>query len=163
MIARLEKSFYGIEALMQLESDTEPLSDSSGPASSRDPCPSTPSSHDAPAPRGLSRVPDGTTEPPRPPANRSDTDSESVRQRGITKKRKMDSSTDSSHSNSEPDSSDKSLTASSKRRKKASDVDRQTTGMAIEVNRESTDKRKAARERKEKTKKTGKDLWNRDP
>ena len=114
MIARVEKSFYGAQALLELVSDTEPFSDSSA---SSDHISSHASSvtHDHssvtnganhPTPRGLSRAPARATD-----ADRSDTDSEPVRRQGAkTKKRRRDSSTDS-------DLTNKSVTAGSKRRK----------------------------------------------
>jgi hypothetical protein len=138
MIARLEKSFYGMEAMLQLVSDTEPFSDSSGSASSRDPCPSG----RALALHDPSHTPTQATDPPLP----TNTDSKSTRQQGtVTKKRRRDSFDSNSDSAKNP------LITSSKWRKKASDTYQQST----ETNRESADERKAARERKAQE-----DLWN---
>jgi hypothetical protein len=118
-----------------LVSDTEPFSDSSNSGSSFS------SSH----------VPYGANHPARGPslasARATDTDGsdtaaglEPVRQK--TKKRSLRDTIDSS------DSTNKSRTAGSKRRKKTSEAYRQ----AIEIERESADEREAV-EHKEETKK----------
>ena len=120
MIARVEKSFYGAQALSELVSDTEPDSSSdhiSGHSSSV----TQGSSH---PPRGLSRaLARASTD-----ADRSDTtDSEPVRLQ--TKKRRRDSSTDSK----------KSVMAGSKRRKASEAYRNRLYRRAIEIEQESAD------------------------
>jgi len=137
IIARLEKSFYGTQALLELVSDTEPFSDSSGSSFSHRASSRVPYDANHPTPRGPSRASAATD------TNKSDTDSEPVRRGGQkTKKRSLRDATDSS------DSANRSVTAGAKRRKKTSEAYRQ----AIEIKRESADGREAA-EHKKKTKK----------
>jgi hypothetical protein len=152
MIARVEKSFYGAQALLELVSDTEPFSDSSSASSAHDHSSVTNNGANHPTPRGLSRAPTRATDADR---SRSDTDSEPVRRQGVkTKKRRRDSSTNS-------DLTNKSVTAGSKRRK----AYRNKLYRKV-IEQESADERAAA-ENKKKTKKQAireqEDLQKRDP
>jgi hypothetical protein len=150
MIARVEKSFYGAQALLELVSDTEPFSDSSASSdhiSSHASSVTNGANH--PTPRGLSHAPARATD-----ADRSDTDSEPVRRQGAkTKKRRRDSSTNS-------DLTNKSVTAGSKRRKTSEAYRNKLYRKAIE--QESADERAAA-ENKKKNKKTGDKGTGRSP
>jgi hypothetical protein len=147
LIARQEKSFYGIQALLDLVSDTEPLSDSSsGSASSDQTSNDHPHGASRPAPRRPSRASALATD-----ANRSDTDSEPVRQWGAKTKRRRDSSTDNSDSYSVK-------AGSNLKRRKTSEAYQQ----AIEIERES-DERETGKKTKKQALGAQEGLQERDP
>ena len=152
MIARVEKSFYGAQTLLELVSDTEPFSDSSSASSAHDHSSVT---NNGANHRGLSRAPARATDADR---SRSDTDSEPVRRQGVkTKKRRRDSSTNS-------DLTNKSVTAGSKRRKTSEATGINCTGR---LSSRSPPMRERPQRIRKKTKKQAireqEDLQKRDP